>query len=281
MRKIKRVGIIIKPHAPNIEAVLEELVVYLEKKAVTCLFEEAAAEKLGRSRKAAREEIPSIVDLVVVLGGDGTLLSIAHLAARAGIPVLGVNMGKLGFLTEVPREEMIPTLDAFLQGDRGILNRRVMLEVKARGEVSHCLNDVVINKGALARMIQCAIRIDGKEIASPRSDGLIVATPTGSTAYSLSAGGPIIHPGIPAIVIAPICPHTLTFRPMVVASRSLIQVQVLTAGERAYLTLDGQRGYRVKENETLEIRSSDLEFQLVSSPMRNYYDLVKQKLSWG
>lgn len=281
MRKVKRIGIVIKPHAPDVEMVLTELVGELETRALSCLLEEDAARKLGRSDGIPREEIPAGVDLVIVLGGDGTLLSIAHLAARAHVPVLGVNMGHLGFLTEVPLEEMFLALDAYLEGDDSVLNPRTMLEVRARGKTDQCLNDIVINKSALARMIQCSITINGKEIASPRSDGLVISTPTGSTAYSLSAGGPIIQPGIPAIIIAPICPHTLTFRPMVVPSRAKIGVKVVTAGEKAYLTLDGQRGYRVDENETIQIKTSGLEFLLISSPRRNYYDLLHEKLNWG
>jgi NAD+ kinase len=156
-----------------------------------------------------------------------------------------------------------------------------MLEVTNRGETFHCLNDIVINKGALARMIQCAIWIDDKKISIPRADGYIVSTPTGSTAYSLSAGGPIIQPYIPAIIIAPICPHTLSFRPMVIASDARIKLQLLTKGEKAYLTLDGQRGNRMEENETVEIRASELKLELISSPKRNYFDLLQQKLGWG
>jgi len=281
MRKTQRIGVVIKPHAPKVEAVLNELVRAMEDRSISYLLEAEAADKLGVDGGLPREEIPARVDMVVVLGGDGTLLSIAHVAARARIPVLGVNMGHLGFLTEVPLEEMILALDAYLEGDESIINPRQMLDVRARGKTYQCLNDIVINKSAMARMIQCSIWIDGKEIASPRSDGLVISTPTGSTAYSLSAGGPIIQPRIPAVIIAPICPHTLSFRPMVVSSRSRIRVQVLTSGEKAYLTLDGQRGYRVKENESIEISTSALEFSLITSPRRNYFDLLQEKLNWG
>ncbi|GAJ13203.1 unnamed protein product, partial [marine sediment metagenome] len=209
MRKIKRVGFVIKPHAPDVKKALEELSRYFSQKEIECVLEEAAAKKLGRTGTIARERIPSKVDLVVVLGGDGTLLSIAHLAAQKKVPVMGVNLGSLGFLTDVPRSEMFLSLDAYLDGENKSVSHRQMLEVFTRGKTFYCLNDIVINKGALARMIQCAMWIDDKEITIPRSDGLIISTPTGSTAYSLSAGGPIIQPQIPAIIIAPICPHTL------------------------------------------------------------------------
>ncbi|NOR15934.1 MAG: transposase, partial [Candidatus Aminicenantes bacterium] len=193
MRTIKRVGCIIKPHAPDVDQLVQGLMTYLQEKGIACKLEEAAAQKVGLEGGQRREDIPAQVDLVVVLGGDGTMLSIAHLAAVNDVPVLGVNLGSLGFLTEVPVDEMYLTLDAFLGGEERIVSPRQMLEVLTRGELFYCLNDIVINKSALARMIQCAIWIDDKQISIPRSDGLIVSTPTGSTAYSLSAGGPIIQ----------------------------------------------------------------------------------------
>ena len=280
MRNIKHVGFVIKPHAPEAEKALEELIQYFDRKDIECLLEEAAAEKLGLKNGVKREKIPSSVDLVIVLGGDGTLLTIAHLAAQEKIPVLGVNLGSLGFLTEVPLSEVFLTLDVFLEGNTKIVSQRRLLDVSYRGETSSCLNDVVINKGALARMIQAKIWIDDKEIVTTRADGLIISTPTGSTAYSLSAGGPIIQPYIPAIIIAPICPHTLSFRPMVIASSSTIKIQLI-AGEEVYLTLDGQRGDQMDIDDIIEVHTSSLEFTLVSSPKRNYFDLLQEKLSWG
>ncbi len=280
-KKIKRAGIVVKPHAPNIEKVLRSVMSYLEEKKVVCLLEDVAARKLLQKGGVPREELPAQVDLVVVLGGDGTLLSIAHLAAQVGIPVLGVNLGRLGFLTEVPTDEVFVTLDAFLEGNEDIVSPRHLLQVQCREKKYYCLNDVVINKGALARMIQLAIWIDGKEIAALKADGLIVSTPTGSTAYSLSAGGPIVQPFIPAIVLAPICPHTLSFRPMVVSSASTVRMQLLTAGEEVYLTLDGQRGVLLGKNDVVEIQRAEIELRLVSSPKRNYFDLLKEKLGWG
>jgi NAD+ kinase len=156
-----------------------------------------------------------------------------------------------------------------------------MLQAKTKERSYFSLNDVVINKGALARMIRCAIWIDGKEIALTRADGLIISTPTGSTAYSLSAGGPIVEPYIPGIVLTPICPHTLSFRPMVISSESEVKVQLLTEGEEVYLTIDGQRGESMTKDDTVTVCQSGLRLQLVSSPGRNYFDLVKEKLRWG
>ncbi|MFQ6038222.1 MAG: NAD(+)/NADH kinase [Candidatus Aminicenantales bacterium] len=281
MRKTDKIGLVIKPHAPDVARVLEDVVGVIESRGLACVFESVAAEKLGRKDGVKREELPGKVDLVVVLGGDGTLLSVAHIAAEHRVPVLGVNLGALGFLTEVPVEEMRLTLEAYLEGNREIVTRRRMLEATTGEETFHCLNDVVINKGALARMIQCKVWIDGKEIAKTRADGLIISTPTGSTAYSLSAGGPIIQPYIPAIIITPICPHTLSFRPMVISLESRVKVELLTGGEEVYLTIDGQRGRLMKKNDTVEVRHSGLELELVSSPKRNFFDLLHEKLGWG
>ncbi len=281
MKKIERVGFVIKAHAPEVKRILGELIQYFDRRGIVTFFEQVAAEKLGLKGGVKREEIPGKVDLVVVLGGDGTLLSIAHIAAQHDVPVVGINLGALGFLTEVPLDEMYLTLDAFLEGDETIVSTRRMLEAKTKDRIYYCLNDVVINKGALARMIRCAIWIDDKEIATTKADGLIISTPTGSTAYSLSAGGPIIQPYIPAVIIAPICPHTLSFRPMVISSDSVIRVQLLTEGEEVYLTIDGQRGDLMKKDDTVEVRCSGLVLRLISSPKTNFFDLLQEKLRWG
>ena len=281
MRKIERVGFVIKPHALAVEKILAELIQYLENKKMECLLEDEAAQKIKRDKGIPRDKLSEKVDLMIVLGGDGTLLSIAHFAAQKDIPVLGVNLGSLGFLTEVPLDEMYVTLDAFLSGDQKVISTRRMLEARHKDKSYYCLNDVVINKGALARMIQCTIWIDEKEIATLRSDGLIISTPTGSTAYSLAAGGPIIQPYVPAIIISPICPHTLSFRPMVVSSDSRIKIQLLTSGEEVFLTLDGQRGGLMVKDDVVEIERCGFELKLISSPRRNYFDLVQEKLGWG
>jgi len=281
MRKISRVGVVIKPHAPGIEDILARLDGFLMKRGIECVLENVAAQKLGRSDGLERQEIPGQVDLVVVLGGDGTLLSIAHIAACKRVPVMGVNLGRLGFLTEVPLAEMTLALDAFIAGNEDILSSRWMLESKFKDGSGLALNDVVINKGALARMIQVTVWINEREIQTVKADGLIIATPTGSTAYSLSAGGPIIQPYIPGILLTPICPHTLTFRPTVITSDSRIKIQLLTSGEEVYLTLDGQRGSSMVKNDVVEVWRADCELSLVSSPKRNYFDLLQEKLSWG
>ena len=281
MDKIKRVGLVIKPHAPRVDEILVELIQYFETRGIESVLEDVAAMKLQRKDGVLRENVPEQVDLIIVIGGDGTLLSIAHLAAQKNVPVMGVNLGRLGFLTEVPLDEMVLTLDAFLEGDTKIISPRQMLEADTKGGTFYCLNDLVINKGALARMIQCAIWIDGKEIATSKADGLIISTPTGSTAYSLSAGGPIIQPNIPAFIIAPICPHTLSFRPMVVSAESTMKIELITGGEEVWFTLDGQRGGLMEENDSVEVRRSRFVLPLISSPKRNYFDLLQEKLGWG
>ncbi len=281
MRHVKKAGIVVKPHAPSVDAVLKEVVGYFKGHGIECVLENAAARKLGLAGGLDRAAVPGASDLVVVLGGDGTLLSVAHHAALAGVPVMGVNLGRLGFLTEIPEVEMLVTLDSFLGGDSDIISSRFLLEAKTERSISHCLNDAVITKGTLARMIEYTIRIDGKDVADLKADGLILSTPTGSTAYSLSAGGPIIHPQTPAMLVTPICPHTLTFRPLIVSSASVIGVKLVAGGEEVYLTLDGQRGETLLPNDLIEIRRAPKELLLVTSPRRNYFDLVKEKLSWA
>jgi NAD+ kinase len=281
MTNVRKAGIVIKSHAPSVEGILKTVVEYLEGRGIACVLEDVAARKLGRPDGLERASVAKASDLVVVLGGDGTLLSVAHLAAQAGVPVMGVNLGRLGFLTEIPVSEATLTLDRFLAGDKDLVSSRWLLEARTRNDVSYCLNDAVVTKGAKARMIELAIGVDGQDVAKLKADGLIVSTPTGSTAYSLSAGGPILHPQVPAVILTPICPHTLSFRPMAVPATSAITVRLLTGGEEVYLTLDGQRGGVFEHNDTVEIRRAPYELQLVTSPRRRYYDLVKEKLGWA
>lgn len=284
-QKIKKIGIVIKPHAPGVERILHEMIIFLKDRKIECVLENMAAEKV---RKKAwikeiyrREDIARYVQAIIVLGGDGTLLSIAPSAARAGIPVVGINLGRLGFLTEIPVGEAFPALEAFLNKKDGFISRRTMLEVNYQGQKDICLNDVVLNKAALARMIELLIYIDGREVTKLKGDGLILSSPTGSSAYSLSAGGPIVHPRVDTIILTPICPHTLSFRPLLIPAQSVVKVKLLTPEEKVYLTIDGQRGLVLGKNDTVEVKKSDLELILVTSPRRSYYELVKEKLSWA
>jgi NAD+ kinase len=281
MNEIKTVGVVIKPHAGHIQGVLAELLAYLEGRGLGCVLEDLAAELLSTPGGLPRRKVPDAVDLVVVLGGDGTLLSVAHHAAVARVPVMGVNMGNLGFLTEITVQEMTATLDALLAGGDHLINGRMMIEAAFQGKTSLCLNDLVINKGALARIIQLKIRIDDREIEILKADGLIVATPTGSTAYSLAAAGPILQPQMPAMLLTPICPHTLSFRPIVVSSGARIRIELLPPVEEVFLSLDGQRGAPMTGGDAVEVRRSDHELLLVSSPKRGYFDLLREKLGWG
>lgn len=281
MKTVRRAGIVIKPHAPGVAEVISGLTAALEARGIAPVLERAAAEKVGRADGLTRESIPDACDLVVVLGGDGTFLSVAHSAARADVPVMGVNLGSLGFLTEIPLAEMTLALDAVLSGRTDIISPRMMLSTTFREKTELTLNDIVFNKAAKARMIHYVLSVNGLEIAALRADGLVVATPTGSTAYSLSAGGPILQPSVPAILLTPICPHTLSFRPTVVSSDSVIRIEVRTPGEEVYLTLDGQRGGEMDSEGIVEIRKADHVLRLVTSPQRRYFGLLQEKLRWG
>jgi len=280
-KKNDQIGIAIKPHAPGIEKILKEIMSYLEREGINCLLEEAAARKMNLPGGCRREDLAALSQAIIVLGGDGTLLSVAAPAARAGVPVIGLNLGRLGFLTEIPVDESLPVLEAFLKDENGFISQRTLLEVKYKDQADLCLNDVVLNKGALARMIEMLIYINGQEVTRLKGDGLIISSPTGSTAYSLSAGGPIVHPGVETIILTPICPHTLSFRPLLIPADSDIKIKLLSPEEKVFITIDGQRGQTIDKNEIIEIRKSVLELQLVTSPWRSYYNLVKEKLGWA
>ncbi len=223
---------------------------------------------------------------MVVLGGDGTLLSVSRAVGRRPVPVLGVNLGTLGFLTEITREELFPVMERVLAGELRI-QRRMRLEVSALPGLAEfsarflALNDAVISGAALARMIDLETRTDGLDVTTYHADGLIVATPTGSTAYSLSAGGPILLPEVEAIVLTPICPHTLTQRPLVLPEGSEIEVVVRWRGEGVQLTADGQEGLALREGDVVRIRRSPHALHLVASPVRNRFEILREKLRWG
>ncbi len=281
IKKIEAIGLVIKPHAPGIERILKEIISFLKARNIDCLLEQAAAEKIRSKNGFSRQEITRLSQALVVLGGDGTLLSIAPQAARAGTPIIGINLGNLGFLTEIPMSEALPVLDAFIKEKNKFISYRSLLEINYGDLQDICLNDVVLNKSALARMMEISISIDGKEITRLKGDGLILSSPTGSTAYSLSAGGPIVHPQVETLILTPICPHTLSFRPLLIPASSKIKIKLLTAEEKAYLTVDGQRGQALSRNSVLTVKKSELVLQLVCSPWRSYYQLVKEKLGWA
>jgi len=242
------------------------------------------AKRRGIS-KTEIEIIRKDTDLLVVLGGDGTILSSARIIGDREIPVLGINYGGLGYLTEFRIEEMFDALDEILKGKFEV-DRRVMLDVQHRrgGKIlnrGRALNDVVINKVVVARIIEIEASLNGLFVNSFRADGLIVSTPTGSTAYNLSAGGPIVYPSMNAVVITPICPFTLTNRPIVVPDHAEIALEIKNKSEGVALTLDGQVAYEMKTNDRVVIKKSKTTFNLVQPPNRNYFDVLRNKLKWG
>ena len=223
-------------------------------------------------------------DLVVVLGGDGTLLSVAR-SLRAGVPILGVNMGRLGFLTELSRIELYPKLVQLLSGEFSIEERSLFdVELWRKGSsISsyRAFNDVVIAKSALAQIIELELQVNGRLIANLRSDGLIISTPNGSTAYNLSAGGPILYPALPVAVLTPICPHTLSFRPIVVPDSEAIEVKLQTPREEVFVTVDGQEGRNISFLDTVVVKRSSMAVQLVRLSDRTFYESLRDKLKWG
>ncbi|MCD6454065.1 MAG: NAD(+)/NADH kinase [Candidatus Aminicenantes bacterium] len=275
-----KAGIVAKQHAEGIEVYIKRTVEALKVNGVEIAVEEGINDIVKVSDEVfRRRELPFKVNFLIVLGGDGTLLSVADVAAEAGIPLIGVNLGFLGFLTEVKKDELEEALEEFLEG-KSISDERELLEVRFRSKKSLVLNDAVINKSALARIITLRICIDGHEISRLRADGIIVSTPTGSTGYSLAAGGPVVNPSVSAILLTPICPHALTQRPIVVPSESKVSLKLLS-GEEVYLTLDGQRGEEMMEREHVEIRKADVRLKLVRPSGRSYYQMLKEKLNWG
>ncbi len=283
---LRHVAIFAKVHDPRCQSVADDLINWLGERGCTPLVEAHLARHIGYHRGIPAEEIPGQAELVVVLGGDGTLISVARLICGMDVPILGVNLGSLGFLTETTVDEMYYRLEKCLTGDSHV-SQRMLLEVAVfRGgeevERGRVLNDVVINKGALARIIDLETTVSGQSLTTFKADGLIVSTPTGSTGYSLSAGGPIIHPRMCCLVITPICPHTLTNRPIVIPDDSTVSVTVKSSfDEKVYLTLDGQVGVELTEGDTVEIRRAEKTVALVVSKTRDYFEVLRTKLKWG
>jgi len=283
--KLKKVGIYAKKSHPEVEKIAMFASQRLLAAGVEVLIEDGLAEQIGQVAGYAGDEIPSLVDLILVLGGDGTLISVARLVGDRQIPIVGVNLGQLGFLTEITRDELPEMLDRIFRGDYQV-SERMMLDARIRrdGELVgeyKVLNDVVINKGALARIIDLETYVDGRHLSSYKADGLIVSTPTGSTGYSLAAGGPIIYPEINSLLISPICPHMLTNRPIIVWSRSVIEVKVKFEDDVVFFTADGQVGRKLIPGDRVEIRRSESRTRLVNSPHRDYFQVLRTKLSWG
>lgn len=280
------VAIFAKVHDPRCQGVAAELVAWLEERECKPLLDTHLSRHLGRTDGLAEENIRELADLVVVLGGDGTLISVARLFSGREIPILGVNLGSLGFLTEITLDELYPVLDGCLSAPPRITNRMMLQVTVTRGETEisrcHVLNDVVINKGALARIIDLEAKVNDLFLTNFKADGLIISTPTGSTGYCLSAGGPIVEPLMHCVVIVPICPHTLTNRPIVISDESVISITVKSSFEEmVYLTLDGQVGVELQEGDTVEVRRALKTTALVTSIEKNYFAILRAKLKWG
>jgi NAD+ kinase len=263
-----------------------KLVPWLTGRGVKVRIQEEYAELAdGDAIAVPREQVPDGVDTVLVLGGDGTLLYAARLLENSDQPILGINLGSLGFLTELGLDELFGSLERLLVGEYTIEPRvRLQVSLHRSGEQIgkyQVLNDVVINKGALARIIDLETHVDDQKVTNFQADGLIVSTPTGSTAYSLAAGGPIVEPTLDVIVISPICPHTLTNRPLVIPGGSRVELCLRSDSGPVFLTLDGQEGTRLRQGDRVRIRASGSRVNLIRIGARNFYDVLSTKLHWG
>lgn len=281
---MKRIGIICKIGRPEPVEILKEFLPWMRNKGYE-VFLDAETAGLLNMEGHQRSQIPSMVDVIIVLGGDGTMLGVARLVGDRGVPILGVNLGGLGFITEVNRDEIFEAVEKVLSGSCSIEDRIMLAAVVHRhGErIANfvVLNDVVINKGALARIIDLETYINNFYVTTFKADGLIISTPTGSTAYSLSAGGPILYPTLNSIVLTPICPHTLTNRPIVLPDDFTIEIMMRSESEDVFLTLDGQVGFSLRKNDVIEVKKSEFTTKLLIPCERDYFQVLRTKLKWG
>lgn len=288
---MKRIGIIAKQNKPEAAIIIGRLVEWLQPRGVDVYIDEGVVNSLrsGTTRSSLnllkKEEIPSHAEMIIVLGGDGTLLSVARLVGSHNVPILGVNLGGLGFLTEITLEELYRVLERVIQGDyltdeRVVFNAAVIRHGEKLAEFI-VLNDAVINKGALARIIDIETTINGEYLTTFKSDGLIISTPTGSTAYNLSAGGPIVHPSLHCIIITPICPHTLTNRPIMIPDDVEVRAILKSKQQEVLLTLDGQQGFVLEFGDAVEVKKAEGKILLIKSPYRHYFEVLREKLRWG
>ncbi len=281
-----KIGIVAKPHRTEFAATLNEVVQWLRSRDCATIVEESIVQvsPLGDVLTAPREKIPELVDVIVVFGGDGTMLSVARSVQGRKTQILGVNVGSLGFLTETTLDELYPVLERVLAG-KHTTDRRSMLEIDVHhtnGTVGtyHALNDVVINKGAVARIISMDAFVNEDFIANFLADGMIISTPTGSTAYSLSAGGPVLYPTLDSVVMTPICSHTLANRPLVIPAESSVRV-VVKSGEDVMLTVDGQVGVPLTEGDEIRCTQSEYQIDLIQPGDKGFFDVLREKLKWG
>lgn len=284
--QIRRIGITSKPKKSEVAEIVPPLMSWLRERGIEVSIDKETAAALGNNAKSlSRNEMPSHSDLIIVLGGDGTLLATARALNRKPVPLLAVNLGGLGFLTVITREEIYPTLEKALGGEIETERRtQIEAQIVRHDEVIAsylALNDVVLNKGAIARVLDFEAWVDGQFVSTYKADGLIVSTPTGSTAYSLAAGGPVMAPSVGAFVVTPICAHTLTNRPIVLPQTAVIEIAVKSQRESVYLTVDGQVGIAVRSDDLARIRQADSYVELIKSSQKSYYEILRQKLKWG
>ncbi|HET9836796.1 MAG TPA: NAD(+)/NADH kinase [Candidatus Angelobacter sp.] len=283
---MKKAAIISKQGKPDLGAVTQQVAGWLRGHGYIVTVDAVGREFIPECEMVEREDlVRARPDFVIVLGGDGTLLSTARQVARAGIPILGVNLGSLGFLTEVKQEEIERALEDVDAGRCEITPRTMIhCQVKREGKCVasyDALNEVVMNQSAVARITDFELRVNGNFVSNYKADGLIIATPTGSTAYSLAAGGPILSPDVPGFVVTPVASHALTNRPLVVHETAIIEARLIVSRERAYLTVDGQEGIPLGEGDVVECSKSDCQVKLFKLTSRSFYDVLRTKLKWG
>jgi len=281
---MKKIGIVSKAGRSEPIEILKDFLPWLNNRGLEVFLDSETASLL-KMKGYPRSEMPFLVDMIVVLGGDGTMLNVARLVCERGVPILGVNLGGLGFITEVQKEEVCNAMDKTLSGEYSIEDRMMLTaHIHRHGEKIAeytVLNDVVINKGALARIIDLETYINKAYVTLFKADGLIVSTPTGSTAYSLSAGGPVLYPTLDCIALTPICPHTLTNRPTVLPDDALIEIILKSVSEDVFLTLDGQVGFSLRKDDVVEIKRSPFKTRLIIPFERDYFQILRTKLKWG
>jgi len=286
MASDKTIVLVAKPGKTELARLAPELIADLKKRGFQVLVDMETLSYLPNEKGIERSEIAAHhPELVLVLGGDGTLLAAARAVAKANIPLMAVNLGSLGFLTEVPKAELFQTLDAYQNGgcsrdSRTLLDVRVLRRDECLAEFI-ALNDVVVTKSTIARMTEVDVRVNGDFVANYKADGVILSTPTGSTAYSLAAGGPVLEPSVDAFVLTPVSPHALTNRPLVLRDSAEIHVTVRGTAEETFLTVDGQIGMPVLENDEIVCRKSEHRVQLLRLPRRTFFDVLRAKLKWG
>jgi len=291
LSQISRVGIVAKSHLRAAVPHLVDIAAWLRARSIEPIFESATAALMPSADSHVAAEklaLVGMVDMVVVLGGDGTLLSMADCIAAAGksIPILGVNFGSLGFLTEVTLPELYPALDTVIAGQARVEERMMLASTVRRSRETFtayiALNDVVVTKTARARMIDLSVSVGDEFVTRVKADGLIVATPTGSTAYNLAAGGPIVQPAVDALVLTPIAPHTLTNRPIIIPASATVRVQPhMDSRDEVFVTFDGQAGFQLEEGDEISVRRADRTLRLIHPSTRSYFEVLRQKLKWG